>query len=243
VDLPLTPVTSLTALVFAVAAGGAVGAVGGAFGPRVVAALPEPADPDDAEDKVSYRRLAEVRGLAVAMATAAACVCGLLAWALGWSPALPMWLYLGVAGVVLAYVDWRTRLLPTRLIAPSYAVVVASAVLASALSGDWAALGRAGLGWLVAGGLFFALWFVYPKGMGYGDVRLSGVLGIALGWLGWAELVVGVYAGFLLGAVGGGLLALLRVVDRRRYPFGPFMLVGAVVGVLAGPPFGAWYLQ
>ncbi len=221
----------------------AVGALGGALAPRVVATLPEPTDADDARDKISYRRLAGASGLAPALAAASAAVCGLLAWALGWSPALPMWLYLGVVGVVLTYVDWRTRLLPTRLIAPSYAVVAVLAVLASALSGDWGALLRAALGWALAGGLFFLLWFVYPKGMGYGDVRLSGVLGIALGWLGWAELAVGVYAGFVLGALGGGVLALLRVVDRKRYPFGPFMLVGAVVGVLAGPPFGAWYLQ
>jgi leader peptidase (prepilin peptidase) / N-methyltransferase len=220
-----------------------VGALGGALAPRVVATLPEPTDADDARDKISYRRLAGASGLAPALAAASAAVCALLGWALGWSPPLPMWLYLGVVGVVLTYVDWRTRLLPTRLIAPSYAVVAALAVLASALSGDWGALLRAALGWALAGGLFFLLWFVYPKGMGYGDVRLSGVLGIALGWLGWAELVVGVYAGFVLGALGGGVLALLRVVDRKRYPFGPFMLVGAVVGVLAGPPFGAWYLQ
>jgi leader peptidase (prepilin peptidase) / N-methyltransferase len=224
-------------------AAAAVGAVGGGLAPRVVAALPEPADPDDARDKVSYRRLAAAPGLAVGSALAAALVCAALAWELRWSPALPMWLYLGAVGVVLAYVDWRTRLLPTRLIAPSYAVVAALAVLASALSGDWYALVRAALGWLVAGGLFFLLWFIYPRGMGYGDVRLSGVLGLALGWLGWSELLVGLYAGFLLGALGGGLLALLRVVDRKRYAFGPFMLAGAAIGVLAGPPLGTWYLQ
>jgi leader peptidase (prepilin peptidase) / N-methyltransferase len=218
-----------------------VGAVGGALAPRVIAALPEPADADDARDKVSYRRIADVPGLAVALAVAAAAVCALLAGMLGWSAGLLLWLYVGVVGVVLAYVDWRTRLLPTRIIAPSYAIVAALAVLASALSGDWGALLRAGAGWLAAGGLFFLLWFIYPKGMGYGDVRLSGVLGIALGWLGWSELIVGVYAGFLLGALGGGVLALMRVVDRRRYPFGPFMIAGALVGVLTGPLVSAWY--
>jgi leader peptidase (prepilin peptidase) / N-methyltransferase len=218
-----------------------VGAAGGLLAPRVIAALPEPADPDDAKDKVSYRRLAEAAGLPAALAVAAGATCALLAWSLGASAALPMWVCVGTIGVVLAYIDWRTRLLPTRLVGPSYALVAALAVLASAVSGDWGSLLRAGLGWAVAGGLFFLLWFVYPKGMGYGDVRLSGVLGIALGWLGWAELLVGVYAGFLLGALGGGVLALLRVVDRRHYPFGPFMLLGALVGVLAGPPLAAWY--
>ena len=229
-------------LPLAVLVGAVVGALGGAFAPRLVAALPEPADPVDAKDKVSYRQLAAARGLAPSLAAASAAVCALLGWQLGWSPGLPMWLYLGVVGVVLAYIDWRTRLLPTKIIAPSYAIVAALALLASVVSVDWDSLLRAFMGWLVAGGLFFLLWFIYPKGMGYGDVRLSGVLGIALGWLGWAELLVGVYAGFVLGAFGGGLLALLRIVDRKRYPFGPFMLVGAVVGVLLGPPLAAWYV-
>jgi len=227
---------------WAVLAGALAGTGGGLLAPRVIAALPEPADPEDARDKLSYRQLADVSGLPAALAVAGAATCALLAWVIGWSAALPLWLYVGVIGVVLAYIDWRTRLLPTRLIAPSYAIVAVLAVLASTLSDDWGSLLRAAAGWLVAGGLFLVLWLVYPKGMGYGDVRLSGVLGIALGWLGWPELIVGVYSGFVLGALGGGLLSLLRVVDRKRYPFGPFMLAGAVLGVLVGPALSAWYL-
>ena len=94
---------------------------------------------------------------------------------------------------------------------------------------------RAGWGWLLAGGLYLVLWFLYPRGMGYGDVRLSGILGIALGYAGWSELVVGIYGGFILGGVVGGLLALLRRVDRSGYPYGPFMLLGALLGVVLGP--------
>jgi leader peptidase (prepilin peptidase)/N-methyltransferase len=168
-------------------------------------------------------------------------VAGLLGARLGWQPALVIALYLAPVGVALAVVDWRTRLLPTKVIAPSYAVVAALAVLCAALDGDRHALVTAALGWLVAGGTFFVLWFVYPRGMGYGDVRLSGVLGIALGYLGWAELLTGVYSAFLIGGVGGLLLSVLRLVDRKAYPFGPFMLVGAVVGVLAGPTVAALY--
>ena len=119
--------------------------------------------------------------------------------------------------------------------------VAVLAALAAWSEGDVGLLVGAGLGWLVAGGTFFLLWFIYPRGMGYGDVRLSGVLGIALGYLGWGELLVGVYAGFVVGAVGGLGLSLLRIVDRKAYPFGPFMLIGAVVGVVLGPHVGAWY--
>jgi leader peptidase (prepilin peptidase)/N-methyltransferase len=218
------------------------GALGGLLVPRLIAALPEPpAGTADAADKVPYAEIAGRPRLGMWCAVAAAASCALVAVALGWSAALPMWLYLGVVGVALAYVDWCTRLLPTRLIAPSYLIVALLALVASAVSGDGSALLRAVFGWALCGGLYFVLWFVHPKGMGYGDVRLSGVLGIALGWLGWAELVVGMYAGFLLGAVVGGGLALLRVVDRKRYAFGPFMLVGALMGALWGDAVARWY--
>ena len=194
-----------------------------------------------AEPKERYKEIAALPGLAWKTALASALTSGLVGARLGWDPALLVWAYLVPIGVALALVDWRTRLLPTKVIAPSYAVVVALTLLAGVISGDWDSVVRAGWGWLIAGGTFFVLWFVYPRGLGYGDVRLSGLLGISLGYLGWGELLTGVYAGFLLGGVGGLLLSVLRIVDRKAYPFGPFMIVGAVVGVLAGPGVAAWY--
>ena len=221
--------------------------------PTLIARIPEP-EPDpmpvderdatdklDQPEKVLYADIARRRGLRWRASVATAVVAGLLGAAVGWTPALSFLLYLAPVGVALAVVDWHTRLLPTKVIAPSYAVVAVLAALSAWVEGDLDALVTAGLGWLVAGGTFFLLWFIYPRGMGYGDVRLSGVLGIALGYLGWAELLVGVYAGFVVGAVGGLGLSLLRIVDRKAYPFGPFMLVGAVVGVLLGPYVAAWY--
>lgn len=190
------------------------------------------------EPKEPYAAIAALPGLVWKCALASAVAAGLLGARIGWDWALLPWLALTPVGVGLAVVDWRTRLLPTRVIAPLYGVVVTLCVLAALLSGDWGDLRRAGWGWVLGGGTFLLLWLVYPRGMGYGDVRLSGVLGIALGYLGWGQLVVGVYAGFLIGGVGGTLLTVLRVVDRRAYPFGPFMLVGALVGVL----WGGWFV-
>ena len=207
---------------------------------EAAASGPAPAPPVE-EPKERYDAIAASPGLAWRSALASAVVGGLVGAVVGWHPILLVWAYLVPVGVALAVVDWRTRLLPTKVIAPTYGVLVALTLLAAALSGDWADLVRAGWGWLIAGGTFFVLWFIYPRGMGYGDVRLSGLLGIALGYLGWGELLTGVYAGFLLGGVGGLLLSLLRIVDRKSYPFGPFMLVGAVFGVLAGPGVAAWY--
>ena len=231
----------------AVALAGVSGAVGGLLVPRALTRLARSSssrDPTGGEDVVARAALAQLAdsaGLGARCALVAAAGSVIVGWQLGWSPVLAAWVYLSVVGVLLGLVDWRTRRLPTAVIAPSYAVVAAILLIASAVAGSWDSAARAGLGWLAAGGFFFALWFVHPRGLGYGDVRLSGLLGMALGWLGWAELVVGVYAGFCLGALGGGLLSVLRLVDRRGYPFGPFMLLGALVGLLWGPALGRWY--
>ena len=237
----------------AVVAGAALfGAAAGALLPAVLARLPEPEPAPELDPvspagatatvKVPYVTLARTPGLAVGSAAAAATACALVAWRLGWSAPLPAWLYLAVVGVLLAWIDARTRLLPTRIVGPSYLIVAALLLAASAVEGDWHALARAGLGWAIAGGSFLLLWVIHPRGMGYGDVRLAGILGMALGWLGWAEFGIGMYAGFLLGGVVGAVLVLLHLVDRKRYPFGPFMLAGALVGLVWGPAIVDWYV-
>jgi leader peptidase (prepilin peptidase)/N-methyltransferase len=194
------------------------------------------------EPKELYASIATLPGLRWRTAAASAVAAGLIGARTGWTEELLFLLYLVPVGVALALVDWRTRLLPTKVIAPSYVVVAALCVLAAAMSGEWDDLERAGWGWAVGGGTFLVLWLIYPRGMGYGDVRLSGVLGIALGYLGWGPLLVGVYAGFLLGGVGGTLLTVLRIVDRKAYPFGPFMLLGALVGILWGGAVSDFYV-
>jgi leader peptidase (prepilin peptidase)/N-methyltransferase len=240
---------------------GLIGLLLGALVPGLVSRIPEPEPEQPAEEvggagaardgdqltepegpKERYDAIAALPGLRRKTALVSGAVAALVGARVGWDPALLVLMYLVPVGVALGLVDWRTRLLPTKVIAPSYYVVVVLTILAALVGGGgWDSLIRAGWGWLVAGGTFFVLWFIYPRGMGYGDVRLSGLLGIALGYLGWAELLTGVYAGFLIGGVGGLLLSLLRVVDRKAYPFGPFMLVGALVGVLVGPGVAAWY--
>ncbi len=171
-----------------------------------------------------------------ALAGAAGIVVGL---ALGWDWALLVWVPLLPLGAALALVDWHTRLLPVHLVYPAYAVAAVGAVVGALAAGDLSALERAAFGWLVGSVVYGVLWFIYPAGLGYGDVRLSGVLGIALGFLGWGEVLVGLYAGFLLGGVIGAALRLTKLVPQRHIPFGPFMLLGALVGVAWGQQFGS----
>jgi len=202
--------------------------------PALVRRIPEPPEPD--EDKETYAAIAALSRLGWKAALASGIGGALVGLALGWAWPLVYLVPLVPVGIALAVVDWRTRLLPTKVVAPSYLLVIVGVLVCFVATRDLDDLTRAGWGWLVAGGLFWLMWRIYPRGMGYGDVRLSGVLGIALGQLGWGPLLVGVYSGFLLGGLVGGLLSLLRVVDRKGYPFGPFMLVGAVVGILWGDP-------
>jgi len=222
------------------------GALGGLLGPWLIARVPEPvierADPaesgdkqDEAPAKELYRDIAALPRVGIWLAMICAVSGALVGWQVGWHGGLLLWGYLVPVGTVLALVDWRTRLLPTYLIAPSYGVLVGLTLIAALLDHDRHALVGAGLGWLVVGGFYLLMWLIYPKGMGYGDVRLSGLLGIALGYLGWPQILVGAYAGLLVGSLGGFALSRLRIVESKRVPFGPFMVLGAVLGVLIGP--------
>ena len=170
----------------------------------------------------------------------------LTAWFTGLSWVLPALLFLGALSVALALIDLDVHRLPDSLVLPAYPVALALLALASANPGgtaDWGALLRA----LAGGGALLVVYLlmvvVYPAGMGLGDVKLAGVLGLYLGWFGWGQLVVGWFAAFLLGgAFSVVLLATRRAGRRSGIPFGPWMLLGAAVGITLGAPVADWYL-
>ena len=179
---------------------------------------------------------------AVEVGTAAVLV--VLTLRIGVDPALPAYLYLGAVGVALAMIDLDVKRLPDVIVLPSYAVCVVLFAVAALASGEWGSLLRALLGMAGLYGLYFLLAFAYPAGMGFGDVKLAGVLGLALGWLGWSEVVVGGFLGFLFGGVVGVVLMVAQRAGRKsQLPFGPFMLMGALVSVLWGGALGDLYLD
>ncbi|NHC14010.1 prepilin peptidase [Motilibacter deserti] len=163
---------------------------------------------------------------------------------LGASWELPAFLYLGAVGVALALIDLDVKRLPNAIVLPSYVVALVLLAVPALVDGRWPDYGRALLGMAILYGGYFALAFAYPAGMGFGDVKLAGVLGLYLGWLGWGPLAAGAFLGFLLGGVVGVVLLAGRQATRKTaLPYGPFMLLGALIGVLAGSGLAGAYLE
>jgi leader peptidase (prepilin peptidase)/N-methyltransferase len=182
------------------------------------------------------------RYLFVELLTAA--IFALLAWEIGPSWELPAFLYLGAVGVALALIDIDVKRLPNVIVLPSYFVAAALLLLPAAIYGDWSSYLRALLGMAALFAFYFVLALIYPSGMGFGDVKLAGVLGMYLGWLGWGELLVGAFLGFLLGGVvGGGMMLTRRATRKSAIPFGPFMLLGALIAIVVGGALADLYVD
>jgi leader peptidase (prepilin peptidase)/N-methyltransferase len=153
------------------------------------------------------------------------------------------YLYLAAISVVLAVIDIDVHRLPDRIVLPAYAVGAALLGAAGLLRGDLVALGTAASGAGAAFLLYLVLALAKPGGMGLGDVKLAGVLGLFLGYSGIEQLAVGIAAAFVLGGVFGvALLVTRRSTRSSGIPFGPWMLGGAWIGVLAGVPVAHAYL-
>ncbi|SEO95497.1 prepilin peptidase [Trujillonella endophytica] len=142
-----------------------------------------------------------------------------LAWAAG-------------AGVVLAAVDLAVHRLPDRVLLPAAAACATALLVDAPATGSWSALGRAALACGAAFALAAGARVASPEGLGFGDVKLLGLLGLLLGWAGWGVLLAGVFLGLLTGAAVSLLLVATRRAGwRTAVPFGPPLLAGAVLAL------------
>lgn len=174
----------------------------------------------------------------------------------GWWPIWPLIVLAGLAGPIephriawaavclvpvsalLVVVDWRRRLLPRIVVRPLTAVVVLLALIDWAARRDTDALVREACGGALAWLIFGLLWFVRRAGMGLGDVRLALPLGVLTAAVSWNAWLIGLYAGFVgfaLFSLGLLLVKRDRGILKRAYPFGPFIIAGAYVGMAAAP--------
>ncbi|MCW2603962.1 MAG: peptidase domain protein [Pseudonocardiales bacterium] len=171
-----------------------------------------------------------------------AVLCSAIALRIGLDPILPLFLYLGVVGAMLACIDADTGRLPDSIVLPSWAVSAVLVAIAAGIDGELSPAVRALAGAGAMGLGYLALGLAWPGGMGLGDIKLAPVLGLGLGWLGWPSVVIGAFAPFLLGA-----LAVAPSMRRKRgqgstaIAFGPFMIAGFLLAVFAANPIWSVY--
>jgi leader peptidase (prepilin peptidase)/N-methyltransferase len=211
---------------------GVLGLLVGSFLDRVIHRVPagEPVFP-------APRSAVPLRHSLVQLLTGAAFVA--VAWRavqLDQRAAVPALLVFTALGIALSAIDLAVRRLPDRLVLPAYPVLAVLLAGAGAVRHDWTSVLRAGLGALTLFGFFFVLAATSPKGMGFGDVKLAGVIGLVLGYLSWSALLIGAFAAFALGA-GAAVVVLASGAGNRRtaLPFGPFMVAGALLALWVTP--------
>lgn len=149
--------------------------------------------------------------------------------------AIAAYAFFGVLSVVLAVIDVRTHRLPDRLVLPAYPITAVLLIAAALLTGTASRLISVAVGALGLFVFYLVLRMLRPGAMGGGDVKLAGVVGAYLGFLGWDAVLLGALAGFVLGGIGALLLlATRRARATARIAFGPFLLGGAWFAIAAG---------
>ncbi|MGB4137897.1 MAG: A24 family peptidase [Microbacterium sp.] len=176
------------------------------------------------------------QGIRIATTVLTPALFGLLVWRFGIGPdavVLSALLIFAAAAVVLAVVDVAEHRLPNVVVGPLLGVLAAALILAAALSGQWPRLLWAFGGCAAMFAVYLLLALVSPRSMGMGDVKLAAPIGLLLGWFGLTVWLSGLLAAFLCGGVVAVLmLALRRTTMRGSLPFGPSMLLGALLAVL-----------
>jgi leader peptidase (prepilin peptidase)/N-methyltransferase len=154
---------------------------------------------------------------------------------------LPAYLYLTSVGVLLAVLEFDVRLLPDSVLLPSYVIGVLLLMPAGAATGDWSRAERGVLAWAALSAMFWVLAVAYPHSVGFGDVKLAGLLGLHLGWLSWSTVLIGAMGSFFMVGFGGVALAGNRRVEQRAVPLGPCLILASMLALFVTVPISTWY--
>lgn len=173
-----------------------------------------------------------------------AAVFALVGWRVGLDWALPGFLLFAWTLVVVAVIDAETRKIPNRLTYPLTPALLVLLVAGALLAGDSGQAITAVIGGVAGFIGLLVLALIQPRGMGMGDVKLAGFIGIGLGYLSLGHVLLGLFGGFLL----GGVVAILVLATGRRgrrdqIPFGPYLAAGAIGALLIGEPLIRAYLR
>ena len=146
---------------------------------------------------------------------------------------LAAWWWFVLCSIILVRADLLRHRLPDRLVFPALLGGVVLLGVAALLGTSLSDLLRACVAAGVVAVSYFLLAVLAPTGLGMGDVKLSPLIGLYLGWMGWVSVVEGVFAGFVVGAIWALVIVVVRRGGfRTRLPFGPSMLLGVAGAAL-----------
>ena len=183
-------------------------------------------------ERTSERMPLRTVRLAAAAVTAVTFAALALRFGLTWI--LPALLVFAASATVLTLVDLAEKRLPNTVIFPTLGAVAVLLVPASWAAGAWMSLLWAVVGSAAMFAVYFLLALISPASMGMGDVKLALVIGLLLGWFGLTAWLIALLAAFVVGGLVAIIALLLRRVTLRgSIPFGPSMLAGALIALLA----------
>ena len=218
---------------------GVLGVPGGMLANLLVDRIPE---------KQSLRPLPSVASLAgstrerlVIVATVALFAGTAVRFGTDW--VVPAYLVFFICLVSVSVIDSQRQIIPNRIVYPTIFASIPLLALAALVGGEWDRFGHALMGATLAWLALLILHLISPSGMGFGDVRLSFVLGLFLGWISLGHVVTGLFLGVVLISVVGLVLAALRLRSLQQHiAFGPFLAAGSTVAVFAGREIISWWL-
>lgn len=145
--------------------------------------------------------------------------------------------------LAVSAVDMEHFIVPNRIVYPTLGGSLVLLGIAALANGTEGLLSRAVLGGVIGFVALGVIHVIQPRGMGFGDVRMAGVIGLYLGWLGLSQVAVGLFLAFLLaGVIGVVLVVFAGRGAKTRVPFAPFLASGAVLAVLWGRPMAHFWL-
>lgn len=156
---------------------------------------------------------------------------------------LALW-WLACAGIALMVIDFKEFILPNAIVYPTFVVAVLAFGAASIIGADFEPLARSAIGMVASLAIFSLIVMVAPQGMGIGDLKLAGALGLYLGWFGWGTLFIGLLTPFLFASVFGiSQIWSKRAILKSRIAFGPWMVFGAFFAIFFGNQIWGSYVE
>lgn len=171
-----------------------------------------------------------------------AAVFGVMAVSVPTLSVLPAYLLFGATMVTLTVTDLQTKLIPNRILGPATVAGVVLLALGGLVARDGGSVGRAAIGGFAYFGVLFLLALIGRGALGFGDVKMSFIIGVFTGYVSLGSVLVAGIGAFIVAGLYSVVLIVTRLSNRKdMIPFGPFMTIAGLAAVVWGPAIVDWY--